>query len=464
MWAVSLILGIRLPCGPGASGDVRSPARPLRVALTDSTMRDVKALRASLLTAIVLAAYHAGGCAPASPVSPALPVASASPCLSADALLPATRRTLRVALFPYLPDVNHDHRAALAAAIEHGFETCRPDIDLVMKPFDPTTDDFYAKDKLVGWLAGTASEGYDVVEIDTVLLGDMTTAIEPWENVTPSSDWHPAARAAVVLGGKVMAYPHMICGHFVITRDAAVAQAGTADALAARVSALESTRKLVGDFAGSWNLPSLYLDAWADTNGPENLASAIGPLDAKVVELLRSVERLCRIGDIDRCMDGTYHKNPIIAADEFASGEASVFVGYSEFLNEIVTKRTDTAPLYVASAPLGGGSHPVLFTDGLVLRKGCLGACQSDARAFAEYLDGSRMYETLLMSKDAPFAKPRYLLPATRSAFQIPSVAADPFYAVLAEIVAGGGSFPTSGLNDARGDMKQRLLAALTGQ
>jgi thiamine pyridinylase len=423
----------------------------------------VNSLRAPSFAAVLLAALVGCG-APASAVSPAQPPASATPCLPAGTAPPATRRTLRVALFPYLPDVNHDHLAALAAAVEHGFEACRPDIDLVMKPFDPKTEDFYTKDKVVGWLAGNASESYDVVELDTVLLGDVTAAIEPWMNVAPSDDWHPAARTAVVAGGKVMAYPHLMCGHFVITRDPEVARAGTASAFAARVNTLGSTRKLVGDFGGSWNLPSLYLDAWADTNGPAHLASAIGPLDAKVVEDLRSVERLCRTGDGDRCTDGTYHDDPTIAAAELASGEAGVFVGYSEYLNEVVTRRTDAAPLYVASAPLGAGSHPVLFTDGLVLRTGCAGTCQSDARAFAEYLDGAQTYEMMLMSKDAPSAKPRYLLPATKSAFRIPSVAADPFYAVLTALVADGANFPTSGLNDARGDMKKRLLAALTGK
>jgi thiamine pyridinylase len=425
-------------------------------------MGTVKPLLAPCFVVALFSVPHAGCGALAPPVSAAQPPASAPLSTSVKAALPAAKRTLRVALFPYLPDANHDGFAALTSAIEHEFEAGHPGVDVVLKPFDPKTEDFYTKDTVVGWLGGNSGESYDLVEIDTVLLGEVAGVIEPWAYASPPEDWHPAARTAAVLNGKVMAFPHMMCGHFVITRDASVAQADTAETLVAKVRKLAPTRKLVGDFGGSWNLPSLYLDAWADTNGTDKLASAIGPLDTKVVGDLRSVEHLCRIGDTDRCTDGTYHNDPKIAADELASGEAGAFVGYSEFLNEVVSKRTDAAPLYISSAPLGGGSHPILFTDGLVLRRGCTDTCQSDARAFAEYLDGPRMYEMLLMSKDAPSAKPRYLLPATRSAFKIPSVAADAYYAVFERLVANGASFPTSGLNDARGDMKKRLLAALT--
>ncbi|HEX2688672.1 MAG TPA: hypothetical protein VHN14_18750 [Kofleriaceae bacterium] len=60
---------------------------------------------------------------------------------------------------------------------------------------------------------------------------------------------------------------------------------------------------------------------------------------------------------------------------------------YSERLHPILSAagKIDRARLHVASASLGQGNHPMLFTDALVRSPRCEGACADAARRFAAY-------------------------------------------------------------------------------
>ncbi|MFL5356782.1 hypothetical protein [Archangium sp.] len=384
------------------------------------------------------------------------------------------RRPLRVALFPYLPDANEDRHRALFKRIETEFEASQQgQVELILKPSAPESNDFYTPKTLSRWLRGEGAEAYDVVEVDTVLLDDIKNDIQPWRGVLPVEDWHPAASTAVgASGGSAWGYPHLLCSHFVFSRAPQVVEARTAAQLATALGALQldknMSRRLVGDFQGSWNLPSLYLDAWADTYGPETLKDALvvppgstaPQLHEDVVGQLTRVEGNCRVSCQDLCLDNTFHDVPDYAAQLFAGGRAGALIGYSERLHHVIKNREDTAPVLMASAPLGAGSHPVLFTDALVLSKSCGFDCQRDARAFADFLTSPRMNEILLMSGDVDegsHAIPRYLLPAARSAFRIPSVAADPYYPLLEKMIEGAAPFPSGGLSTVGKTMKNQL-------
>lgn len=444
----------------------RSAARAALRTRCGSTMMAPMRSAGTVLLVLTLGAPTGCVAAKAGTHPPAPTQAAASPSASASASRspdPA-KRALRVALFPYLPDANEDHFASLLRFLETEFERMHPEIDLRLRPLDPENEamPFYTPETLAGWLTATSGEAYDVVEADLEMLDYLVEgAAEPWSILEhPLVDWHSAATAAATSDGRIWAYPHLLCGHFVITRDPAVAATKSGFELAAAVRSTR-TKRLVGDFGGSWNLPSLFLDAYADTHGAERVADGMAlPLDRATTAALTEIEHLCAPAGGEECV-GAFHERPDDAKDVFARGEAAAFLGFSESLNRILTKRTDSAELLVASAPLGGGSHPVLFTDGLTLRRGCVGVCQEDARAFAELLTSARTNEILMLSKDAsPAAKPRYLLPASKAAFRLPSIAADPLYATLGRAIANGGSFPNRGLARVRGAMKNELIEA----
>jgi thiamine pyridinylase len=104
----------------------------------------------------------------------------------------------------------------------------------------------------------------DVVEIDTLLLGDLVNAgvIAPFEKHV-SSDWHSAAAAAVQFNQAVYAIPHWLCVYFLFTRDPYVAQSKTINELVERLGA-GVFRRLVGNLDASWDLPALYMDTYQD--------------------------------------------------------------------------------------------------------------------------------------------------------------------------------------------------------
>lgn len=378
------------------------------------------------------------------------------------------KQIFRVALFPYIPDAAEDKFKALASKIEKDFENENPSIDLVLRPVDAIGDNFYDMKTLSKWLKDNPLErGYHLVEIDTVLLGDLIVdnSITAWASPPGQHDWYPVGRSATIVKGKVYGVPHWLCGHFIFSRDESIANSGTITEL---VDALRSTTpgipSLAGNLLGSWNLPALYLDAWADTNGPEGIESAISTnLDTDVIRGLKSFSKECETGGRNPCLEGDYDgENLDKATIKFARGEVDATFGYSERLHLIIKRSSTGDDIKISSAPLGEGSNPILFVDAFVLHRDCDKTCQKAAKAFVAYMNAPKTHEWILMSRDAHAqAVPRYLMPATYSAYQIPAVSSNPYYRVLESVARNGVAYPNSGLRVVRKKMRNRILAKL---
>lgn len=240
-------------------------------------------------------------------------------------------RKLRVALFPYIPDAANDDFKSLMAFIEEEFETANKSIDLQLRPLDPNNADapFYDPNTVAEWLTGPRDSGYDLVEVDMVLLDQLTrNAIQPWEpSALPSQDWLPAALEATHVAGTTWAYPRFVCGHFLFTRDDAIADADSVMDLVKAVGGAP-TGRLVGDFGGSWNLPSLFLDAFADMYGAQRVADGMRvPLETTTRDVFVKIAHLCAAPSSTECTDA-FHNDRHAAADVFAAGDAAAYVGY----------------------------------------------------------------------------------------------------------------------------------------
>lgn len=376
------------------------------------------------------------------------------------------KNTLRVALFPYIPDTADDKYNKLLQRIETEFEKKNPSIDLVLKPL--TDDDgFYELDTLKKWLTESpANNGYDLVEIDTLLLGDLvkSNVIQAWNVPQTQPDWHPAGRSAVTLNKRIYGIPHWLCGHFIFSRDQSVVKAKSITELIFALDQVNpNTPNVAGDLRGSWNLPALYIDAWADTYGLDKVASAISPnLDQVVIQKFKAFSQECVTNGKNPCLDETYHNDFDLSAKDFAEGKVDAFFGYSERLNFILKQGANTRDVKIASAPFGLGKHPILFVDAFVLRKDCNKTCQKAAASFAAYMNTPQTQEWILMSQDAGTkAIPRYLLPATLSAFQTPKVKQDPYYKVLKSEITNGLPYPNSGFPAIRRQMNNSILKEL---
>jgi thiamine pyridinylase len=369
---------------------------------------------------------------------------------------------LRVALFPYIPDALGDKHAALQARIKREFEE-RYKATLVLRPFDPFDEGFYDLDTLTAWL-NKDNHQYDLVEVDAVLLGELaaTKLIAPWGKGIRETDWHPAARRAVTLLGDIFAAPHLLCSHFVFSTDRRIARARTVAGLikATRQSSVGDGR-FAADILGSWNTSAWYLDAWADTHPEASGSGIVEPLDEQVILGMTELVRLCAENGKNPCFENTYNDNDE-AATQLGLGKIAATVGYSERLHPILKSLKESSTVYLNSAPLGNGSSPLVFTDALVKRAGCTGECEKAATVFAEYLMDPRTQEWILMSRDGKGSSiPRYILPATMSAFEQPGLRSDPYYSALRELLRNARPYPSFGLYAVRSMLRDAVLSML---
>jgi thiamine pyridinylase len=382
---------------------------------------------------------------------------------------PPPKVELRVALFPYIPDANADKFQSLTDRIQREFAGRYPGVSLTLRPLNPVEDDFYNLDTLKTWLSNTTPQ-YDVVEIDAILLGELaaTRLIAPWGKGIRETDWHPAARTAVTLFGDVFGVPHLLCGHFVFSTDQRITKARNINSLVQAIqrSSVGNSR-FAADILGSWNTPSLYLDAWQDSHSRNPIASGLTePLDENVVRGMATLFRLCSKKEgANPCFSGAYDDTDI-PATLLAERKIAATIGYSERLHPILRTLKEPDQLHVASAPLGSGSSPLLFTDALVRRKGCSGECEKAATAFAQYLLDPASQEWLVMASDkqqppATAVVPRYLLPATATAYDQPALQKDRLYRTLRDLTRNARSYPSFGLYSVRSVLRDTLIQRL---
>lgn len=375
---------------------------------------------------------------------------------------------LKVLLYPYLPKCEgHEGFDLAARRLEREFEARTGHVAAV-EIADPDWALYDSKK-----VAGLLDRGvYDVIEIDTELLGEvvLTGAVRPWARVPAEADWHPAARQAVQLAGAPGIYgiPHYLCGYFIYSRSPEVVKASTSAALGQALDALGTPRiNLVGDGMGGWTLSSLYLDAWAELH-PDQPASAglSRPLDEAAARSVTALISLCKHEGRWPCTEEAagYHLSDL-PAQIFGRGEADALWGYSERLHHVIRAAREagvsTDDIYVAPAPLHSRQRMMTFTDALLLREGCAGECAARAEAFAEYLLSPATLEWLLMADECPEdAPPRYLLPAVKRGFT-ERLQADRFYRVFKEAMEAASPFPNQGLEAIRDEIEAGVNAAM---
>lgn len=376
-------------------------------------------------------------------------------------------RTFTAVLFPYIPDSGHDGFASLIATLESWFEAANPDIDLqiTMDPnmdlYDPAT---------LATLLGSGPGSFNMVELDTLLLGDLVAQnqVQPLPFGVGNLGLLPTAVAAAQVGGTVYGVSTYLCGNYIYSWDSGISGVDTGQGLIDFLTQHPdpAATALIGNFDGSWTLPSLYVDAWADThsNDPAQVAAAYNlPLDNPTMSIFTPVVDLC--GDSGGpCLAGTYKDNTA-AETLFAHDQANGFVGYSERLYFILEARGGNIALpSVISAPLGVDSHPVIFVDALVLNPACTGQCAADAETFSTFMSSLQVRNLIAFSGDvSPTTFPRYLLQALASFYTSPPGNQNLIYQQLYPFVQQAQALPNQGFPQARLQLNPALEQALTG-
>jgi thiamine pyridinylase len=377
----------------------------------------------------------------------------------------ATERTFTAVLFPYIPDSGRDGFATLIATLETWFEADNPEIDLQIT-IDPSMDLYDSA--TLATLLGTGQGSFDMVEVDTLLLGDLVSRSEVQPLPFPIDGFGllPTAVVAATVGSTVYAVPTYLCGNYIYSWDEGIRGVHGGQALVDFLTGNPNpgATALVGNFAGSWTLPSLYVDAWADTHTNEASQVATSydlPLDPATMSDFQPVVDLCGT-DGGPCLDGTYKDNTL-PETAFAHDEANGFIGFSERLYYILEERGGNVALpSVISAPIGADSNPVMFVDGLVLNRVCTGQCAADAASFSGFMSSLRVRTMIAFSDDvSPQTFPRYLLQALASFYTTSPGSENLVYQQLYPFVQASVAFPNQRFPEARLELNPALQEAL---
>lgn len=386
----------------------------------------------------------------------------------ADALrqLPA-RRVLHVSLYPFIPEP-----AAAALALKQGFERQHPDV-IVDVTFNPNAYSLDPANK------GVLYEKADIHEFDAVLLRDMlarhrllplpTTFLRSLEPALPI-----AAQAATVPDARgsdeTVGVPHWICTDFLIYR-ADRPELGTLRGLPDLERSLGPDRGLLIDMKGEDTLGELYLGTLlANAADPQAAPARIGAsADPMVLARLRRILALEPPGlgrNLEYDMRGGFY------ARQFARRAGDAFVGYSEMMHEVLDETAQSCrledrcvtadQLRVAAVPFADGRiRPAVWVDMFGIDTHVHGATLTDAEEFIRYAVSIDAYRQLLIPQagDAP----RYLLPASRTAYSDPGIlAAAPLYPALRAIVETGMVVRMTGLTARLHDVAAQIDTALS--
>jgi thiamine pyridinylase len=300
-----------------------------------------------------------------------------------------------------------------------------------------------------------------VVEVDTLLMGTLVANnwVKPL-NIQPPGIL-PAAWQAASVDGQTYGVPTYLCSNVIYAYDSGLTAVRNGAELLTFLSSLSANTPLAGNYAGSWTLPGSYLDAWADTNGTAGLAGAyLPPVDATTMSSFAPLVNSCATATANPCLDGTY-ANGTGAETAFATGQANGFVGYTERLFYILTTTPQTKPSLI-SAPLGGGSHPVMYVDALVVNPNCTGTCLTQATAFIQFMSQLSTRNLIAFSQDAPSGTfPRYLQQANADFYSSTLAQQDPFYPQFWSFLQNAVPFPNRGFPESRLLLGPAIKAAL---
>ncbi|MFT3765966.1 MAG: hypothetical protein QM820_10680 [Minicystis sp.] len=368
------------------------------------------------------------------------------------------KRTLRVGLYPYVPDAAYNFELARRA-----FEEARPGATIEAVPLGN-----YYKSKE----ADSAMKAHaDVIELDSVFMVDAIKtgrirALPP--AVAPSAaEYAPVAVAVARPEGAWFGVPRWLCGNFLYTTRDRVASFATLGAMEkAIVPAHPRGQGLLFDGKGGSTLGEMYFDAAFDANGGA-LAPALAMIDAATLDTaagsdgaVKNLRRLLHLCDAGDCRSDDIHANhPDEYAKRFARKEGVAFIGYSEATHAILGQIDDCkrkgnaclAPSDIAVTALtiaDGPSKPFAWVDSLAITTECESRypeCVDDAAAFIKAVTTDEHLLRLLLPHDGK--PPFYLMPAKQTINDKLDAAA-PMYPMFRGLIAGASPIVGEKLGD----------------
>jgi len=337
---------------------------------------------------------------------------------------PQRPRTLRVALYPYIPGFD-----AAAEYLKLRYEAENPEVTLQVVD---TRADYY--DHNGNNYIGAVDA--DIFELDSVLMRDFVADGKikeiPDEALLPPGDLLNSADRGSRLDGKRYGDAHWVCRDFLFY--------AKNDAPAQPIKKLSELVSFVGngliiDMRGRSTLGEYYLMAALDRypDWAQVYPSKITAIDLDVEKDLKALSAHC---DTASCRSKVLHDYTGTHGAEFARRKGKALVGYSEVLHDVLTesgafcsgsdKCLSDGDISVAELPLDeNGSKPMAWVDSFTLSTGCKNDCVKDAVKFMAMMNRDDTYMALLFQRPLSFmtvqkpypAVPTYLMPAKASLY-----------------------------------------------
>ena len=368
---------------------------------------------------------------------------------------------LRVSIFPYIPDLAGDKLVGLTRFIADEFKKQHGVSVTVEATADP-----YNLSELKGKYLADREDAYDVMEVDTVLLGELAKSdlLQPLErhfevttDVFASSAVHSVSYNPN-LKSHLYGVPTLQCASFLmeladvdhVPKNPLLKDWNSFDKLKETLDKAEQESGhrvlLAGDFRGSWGLPMFYLDAYVDKHGAGSLYEGIdAPVDDQ--ELIKELKEFTDYGQLadgsNPDTSGKFHDNHDLLIAEVTTSRHILMYGYSENMGEALQKGAELKKfkrtLRIISPPLDHSNNLLTYTDAVVVNKSKFADQQraADILKFVDFYTSLPFRTCFAFGRDLPSSVlyPRYVLPARKDFFTKTAAAADErykeFYAAL---------------------------------
>lgn len=392
--------------------------------------------------------------------------------------------TLKVGIYPYLPDLAGDGLAGLRDYVKTQFEMQYPNITLdVHTDWDP-----YDVDNVAALLSDGA-DAYDVLEIDTILLGEVVDKNVLHPVVLGQFDLtkklYPFGLDAVWYGDYYYGVPTLQCGNFLIELASknATYKPNLLDPFEEGRWNMEDLMELVhtnrysfngyspmvGNFRGSWTLPMAYLDTYINIHGRYSLRDGLTkPIDDTVVECLK---RFTSLGNnsstgVNNSTNEMYKDDPAQMVSDIAQSDHVLQFSYSEVASTTLFNADVEAKNFrvtsVSSPPQGPNNHLLAYTDAAVVNKTSYESeVKKDAiEKFITFYTSLEFRNHLTMGKYLPASNPPkrlYVLPSRMDFYTSGYGADDAYYQKLFSALDHAVAAPNHGLVGVKNTMNAAL-------
>jgi hypothetical protein len=372
-------------------------------------------------------------------------------------------RVLNASLYPDIPSHPNGNFGALLDHVVNVFQAAHPEVLLNLVVLDDDSK-IYHFDLLAKQFSAA---GYDVVELDTLFIGYLASSglITPVKITGEAS--LPVALAASTYNGTLYGVPSWLCMDFIFSYSPALKSVHTLNDLVSFVGAAPKGKPaLLADYDGSWRMPSIYINAYVQTYGYENLSKAmVMPPDPAVMANLEKLLATCEFNSTNSCVDAINHHSPDGTIERvLANGNATSDMGFSEQSFYILLNQSVSGTVAVIPATWGEKPQALLFSDTFVTNKSSCSSdiCQADSAAFTSLMTGVDMKKYVAFSHDlSPDGPPRHLLVANAAFWSDADVKADLIYQQIAPVIQNARPFPNDFSAALQADMDAKICDGL---